>query len=47
VSHGLSDNDMSDTDRDYYDWAGPPVSTVPADTVAIALRQRLGYRLQL
>ncbi|WP_432991846.1 hypothetical protein [Dactylosporangium sp. CA-233914] len=43
----LSENDLADHDREYYDWAGPPVYTIPADEVCVELRLRLGYRLDL
>jgi hypothetical protein len=43
----LSGNDVSDQDREFFDWAGPPVDRMPAHPVAVALRARLGHRLRL
>lgn len=43
----LSGNDVSDQDREFFDWAGPPVYRIDADPVAVALRTRLGDRLRL
>ncbi|MEV4133868.1 hypothetical protein AB0J72_17080 [Dactylosporangium sp. NPDC049742] len=43
----LSENDIADHDREYADWGGPAVYTIPADEVCVELRLRLGYRLDL
>ncbi|GGM46216.1 hypothetical protein ACFFX1_21900 [Dactylosporangium sucinum] len=43
----LTDNDIADYDREYFDWGGPAVFTIPADEVCVALRERLGARLRL
>jgi Leucine-rich repeat (LRR) protein len=43
----LSDNDISDTERHYWDWSGIGGSSRPADPDCVVLRQRLGHRLRL